>query len=157
MLVSNKVIFDKFPQERNMTVKETTYVEAVHLQLYCVGVPVLSFCSFFYFTYFYGQLPVNLCIQSEHKKMRNQKKLYQHRIKFHIAQHFTLFPDVEILCESTVSPEFWANRLKLYGNWAFPQNYGTLCSTGIILCNVNFEDTILTSTVNLLVSEKRSV
>ena len=56
-----------------MTVKEMTYVEAVHLQLYCVSVPVLSFCSLFYFIYFYGQLPVNLCIQSERKKMRNQK------------------------------------------------------------------------------------
>ena len=56
-----------------MAFKEMTSVEGVHLQLYCVSLPVLSFCSLFYFIYFNGQLPVNLCIQSERKKMQNQK------------------------------------------------------------------------------------
>ena len=56
-----------------MTFKEMTFLEGVHLQLYFVSVPVLSFCSLFYFIYFYGQLPVNLCIRLEHKKMRIQK------------------------------------------------------------------------------------
>ena len=38
-------------------------------------------------------------------------------------RNFTLFLGVEILRKGTVSKQFRANRLKLYGNCAFPQNF----------------------------------
>ena len=39
--------------------------------------------------------------------------------------NFTLFPGVGILGKGTVSAKFQANRPKLYGNCAFPQNSHT--------------------------------
>ena len=64
----------------------------------------------------------NKCFTLYEVRSKSKSNVNIHYVKY---RNFTWFPSVEILRKGTISAYFQANRPKLYGNCAFPQNFHT--------------------------------